>query len=298
MMDNIVNKNALKRAKATNSFMTIFFYIIAGIFLFLLLTIFIYILYAGFHNFSLPLLAFNHSGIGNQLFNTIYLVVLALLFSTPVGMLAGIYMAEYAKPGKLLTILRMCIETLSSLPSIVVGLFGYLVFIVMTGMQWNLLAGALAVSILNLPLIASTTEDALRTLPIGYKQGSYGLGATKWQTIWHILLPAAIPQIMTGVILAAGRTLGEAAALMFTAGMSTDISWKSTDITSPTNPWNPIRSGETLALYIWGARTEALNMNAEQMANLSAAILLLLILVFNLSARLISKYLVNYSQGK
>lgn len=241
--------------------------------------------------------AMEGSGIGNLFFNTIYLVFLSLLVSVPLGVAAGIYMAEYAKQGKFTKFLRMCIETMSSLPSIVVGLFGYLVFIVMTGSQWNLFSGALAVSILSIPLIMTVTEDAFKSLPQGYKRGSLAMGATLWQTIYKVLLPACLPRIMTGVILAAGRGFGEAAALLYTAGMSTDINWNSWNLLSPTCPLNPFRPGETLALHIWASRTEALAANAAQMANLSSAILMLLVLSFSLGARYLSTYLDTKTGG-
>ena len=144
-------------------------------------------------------------------FNTLYLVVLAL-FSAPYGVPAGIFLAKYAGHGKLTKWVRMAIETLASLPSIVVGLFGYLVFIVMTGSQWNLMAGALSVSIMTLPMLASVTEDALEGLPPFYKLGSLGLGASRMQTLIHVELPACFPRIMTGLILAAGRGFGGLAA--------------------------------------------------------------------------------------
>lgn len=230
-------------------------------------------------------------------FNTIYLVFLSLLVSVPLGVAAGIYMAEYAKQGKFTKFLRMCIETMSSLPSIVVGLFGYLVFIVMTGSQWNLFSGALAVSILSIPLIMTVTEDAFKSLPQGYKRGSLAMGATLWQTIYKVLLPACLPRIMTGVILAAGRGFGEAAALLYTAGMSTDINWNSWNLLSPTCPLNPFRPGETLALHIWASRTEALAANAAQMANISSAILMLLVLSFSLGARYLRTYLDTKTGG-
>ena len=182
----------------------------------------------------------------------------------------------------------MAVETLASLPSIVVGLFGYLAFIVLTGSQWNLFAGAMAVSILTLPLVTSVTEDALRNLPDSYRQGSLGLGASHWQTIWRVLLPACFPRIMTGLIMAAGRGFGEAAALMFTAGMSTDINWNNWDIMSRTCPLNPFRPGETLALHIWSLRTEALHPDAVQLAGASSAILMILVVSFSLAARYLS----------
>lgn len=166
--------SVIQRAKFMDKFMTGFFYIVAGFFLLLLLAFTLYVIIKGFANFTPNMFSFTRNGIGNLFFNTIYLVFLSLLVSVPLGIAAGIYMAEYAKPGKTTKFLRICIETLSSLPSIVVGLFGYLVFIVMTGSQWNLFAGALAVSILSLPLITTVTEDAFRSLPPGYKKYGYG----------------------------------------------------------------------------------------------------------------------------
>ncbi len=279
-----------KRAKLMDKFMTGVFYVVAGFFLLLLVAFAGYVIGKGFKGFTPSLLSFSEEGIGNQLFNTLYLVVLALLISVPLGIAAGIYMAEYAKPGRFTKFLRICIETLSSLPSIVVGLFGYLVFIVLVGARWNLMSGALAVSILNLPLIATTTEDALRSLPKGYKQGSFGLGATHWETISKVMIPACLPRIVTGIILAAGRVFGEAAALLYTAGMSTDINWSRVwKLNSPVSPLNPFRPGETLSLHIWASRTEALAPNAEQIANFSAAVLLILVFSFSIGARILSR---------
>lgn len=287
-----------KKAKIADRTMTVILYIGAGFILVLLAAFVLYILVKGFEDFDFSLLAFNKKGIGNQLFNTIYLVFLSLLVSVPIGVAAGIYMAEYAKDGPLTRFLRICIETLSSLPSIVVGLFGYLVFIIMTGSKWNLFAGALAVSILSLPLLVTTTEDALRSLPKIYKDGSFGLGATHWQTIVKVMLPSCMPRIITGIILAAGRGFGEAAALLYTAGMSTDISWSNWNLTSPRCPLNPFRPGETLALQIWASRTESINANAVQIANFSAAVLMILVFVFSLSARAVSRRMDRKISGK
>ncbi len=284
-------QKTFKRAKAADRTMTVIFYAVAGFFLLLLLAFVVYVLVQGFRGFDISMLSFTSKGIGNQLFNTVYLVFLALLISVPLGVAAGIYMAEYAKKNRLTKFLRICIETLSSLPSIVVGLFGYLVFIVMTGAKWNLMAGALAVSILSLPLITTVTEDALRALPSSYKEGSFGLGATHWQTIVRVLLPACIPRIITGIILAAGRGFGEAAALLYTAGMSTDIRWTNWNLLSPNCPLNPFRPGETLALHIWASRTEALTPDATQIANLSSAVLIIMVFVFSIGARVLGKYL-------
>lgn len=278
----------VNRAKRADKAMTVVFYLVAGFFLLLLLAFLTYVIIKGFSGATADMFTASSDGILNQLFNTVYLVLLSLIISFPLGTAAGIYLAEYAKAGRFTGIVRMCIETLSSLPSIVVGLFGYLVFILMTGMKWNLFAGALAVSILSLPVITTTTADAFRSLPAHYRSGSMGLGATKWQTTIHVLFPACLPRIMTGVILAAGRGFGEAAALLYTAGMSTDINWSNWDITSPTCPLNPFRPGETMSLKIWSSFTESTAANAKDVANLTAAVLVILVLVFNLCVRLMS----------
>lgn len=262
----------------------------------LLIAFVLYVVIDGVGGMTSKMLSFGPQGLGNMFFNTIYLVFLALVASTITGIPAGIFLAEYAKKGRLTHWARMAVETLASLPSIVVGLFGYLVFIVMTGSQWNLFAGALAVSILTLPLVTSVTEDALRNLPSSYRNGSLGLGASHWQTIWRVLLPACFPRIMTGLIMAAGRGFGEAAALMFTAGMSTDINWTDWDITSSSCPLNPFRPGETLALNIWALRTEALQADAAQQAAASSAILMIMVLSFSLAARYLS-YRIDKKMG-
>lgn len=281
--------NAHKKALAADRAMTAVFYGVAGFFLLLLAAFTLYVLARGTAEFDPSLFAFNDNGIGNQFFNTVYLVFLSLLISVPIGVAAGVYMAEYARKGRITEFIRTCIETLSSLPSIVVGLFGSLVLVEMTHFKWNLLAGALAVSILSLPLITTTTEDALRALPSKWKEGSFALGATHRQTITKVLLPACVPRIITGVILAAGRGFGEAATLLYTAGMSTDINWHSWNLASPTCPLNPIRPGETLALHIWASRTEAVAPNAAQIADLSSAVLIVMVLLFSIGARFLAR---------
>lgn len=277
--------------------MTALLYAVAGFFLLLLAAFTLYIMGKGLADFHISLLAFDENGIGNQFFNTVYLVFLALLISVPVGIMAGIYMAEYAKVSRFTRFLRTCIETLSSLPSIVVGLFGYLVFVVSVGAHWNLFSGALAVSILCLPLITTVTEDALRAVPGSYKEGSYALGATHAQTILKVMIPACFPRILTGIILAAGRGFGEAAALLYTAGMSTDINWKNWNLSSPMCPLNPFRPGETLALHIWSSRTEAVAPNAAQVANVSAAVLILMVFLFSIGSRVLGRRLSKRLNG-
>lgn len=286
----------MSRARKVDRFMTGVFYAVAVFFLVLLAAFAGKVIIGGFLGAKPEMFAFKRQGsIGNQLFNTLYLVFVALVCSVPVGVFAGIYLAVYAKRGFLTKFLRICIETLSSLPSIVVGLFGYLVFLVFMGMGKSLLAGALSVSILTLPLLTTTTEDAIRGLPEGYFQGSLGLGATKWQSVFHVVLPACVPRIMTGIILAAGRGFGEAAALLYTTGSGSTLRWGNWDITSPTCPLNIFRPAETLSTQIWNLQ---INGQDRALANLASAVLMLLVLVFNIMANAWSRRIEARNSGK
>lgn len=288
--------NRIRRSRGVDQVMTVIFYCIAVFFFLLLIGFASYVIIGGFAGATPEMFAFLRKGsIGNQLFNTIYLVFISLVFSVPVGVCAGIYLAMYAKQGFITKFLRICIETLSSLPSIVVGLFGYLIFLVMVGLGKSMIAGALSVSILTLPLITTTTEDAIRGLPQGYLQASLGLGATRWQSIFHVLLPACVPRIMTGVILAAGRGFGEAAALLYTTGSGSDIRWNNWDLTSPTCPLNIFRPAETLSLQIWNLQT---NGQDRALANLSSAVLLLLVLIFSIGANALSRRISRKNSGE
>ncbi|MCL2775591.1 MAG: phosphate ABC transporter permease PstA [Oscillospiraceae bacterium] len=289
--------NKKSSAKIADKTITVILYIIAAFFVILLASITIYIIYKGIRAASPDLLSFSGDGVGVQLFNTVYLVFLSLVVTVPVGVLTGIYLAEYAGKGPLVAVIRTCIETLSSLPSIIVGLFGFLVFIQMTHSKWNLLAGALSLAIINIPLIARTTEDAIRSIPRSYYDGSIGLGATRWQTVIHVLLKASVPRIITGVILAAGRGFGEAAVLIYTSGMSSDINFSNWNPASITSPLNPFRSADTLSVHIWALKTEGIAANSQQIADLSAAILIILVFVFSLGSRALGRRLQKKMQS-
>lgn len=288
--------NKIKRAIGADRIMTVVFYCVA-VFFFVLLAAFAgYVIIKGFMGATPEMFRFQRRGsIGNQLFNTIYLVFLSLLITVPIGALAGIYLAKYAREGALTKFIRICIETLSSLPSIVVGLFGYLIFLVIMGLDKSLMAGALSVSILTLPLITTTTEDAIRGLPEGYFQASMGLGSTRWQAIFHVLLPACLPRIMTGIILAAGRGFGEAAVLLYTTGLGTNIRWGNWNLASHTCPLNPFRSAETLSLQIWDLQVNGQN---QDLANLASAVLLILVLAFSIGANILSNRLNKKNAGE
>ena len=287
--------STMRGARKTDSIMTVVFYCVA-IFFFVLLAAFAgKVIIGGLLGAKASMFAFRGTdAIGNQFFNTIYLVFISLVFSIPIGVFAGIYLAIYSKGGGLTKFLRICIETLSSLPSIVVGMFGYLVFLAMLGFGKSLLAGALSVSILTLPLITTTTEDAINGLPKGYYEASLGMGSTKWQAVFRVLLPACIPRIMTGVVLAAGRGFGEAAALLYTTGSGSMLVWGNLNPGSPTSPLNVFRPAETLSLQIWNLQV---NGQDPALANLSSAVLMLMVLSFSILANYMSRRIASKSAG-
>lgn len=157
-------------------------------------------------------------GIAGNIVNTLYIIVITLLIATPIGIGAAIYLNEYAKPGKLVNLIEFTTETLSGIPSVIYGLFGMVFFGEALHLDYSLLRGALTLTLMVLPLIIRNTQEALRTVPDSYRSGALGMGATKWYMIRTILLPSAMPGILTGVILSIGRIVGESAALLFTAG--------------------------------------------------------------------------------
>ncbi len=157
-------------------------------------------------------------GIAGNIVNTLYIIIITMIIATPIGIGSAVYLNEYAKPGKLVTIIEFATETLSGIPSIIFGLFGMMFFGQTLGLGYSLLTGSLTLILMVLPLITRNTQEALKTVPDSYRNGAIGLGAGKWHTIRTILLPSAMPGIITGVILAIGRIVGESAALLFTAG--------------------------------------------------------------------------------
>lgn len=202
-----------------------------------------------------------------SIINTLIMVVLSLLIAGPLGIFSAIYLTEYAKKGnKLVAVIRLTTETLSGIPSIVYGLFGSLFFV--TALKWgySLLAGALTLAIMILPLVMRTTEEALKSVPDMYREGSFGLGAGKLRTVFCVVLPAAIPGILSGVILAIGRIVGETAALIYTAGAIPQV------------PSSVMGSGATLAVHMYNLSNEGLYM---KQAYAVAVVLLLLVLVIN-----------------
>ncbi len=231
-------------------------------------------------------------GIGPELFNSFYLLVLTLLISVPLSLGAAIFLAEYAPDNAATRIAKTLIETLSSLPSIVVGLFGFLFFVLQMGWGFSIIAGAVALTMFNVPILVRVIQQALEDVPRTQRDAALAMGLTRWETTVHVLLPVAMPAIVTGVVLSAGRVFGEAAALIFTAGQSAPmLDFTNFDLSSPTCPWNVFRPAETLAVHIWKINSEGVVPDLEAVSNGTAAVLLACILLFNVLARLIGKFL-------
>jgi phosphate transport system permease protein len=231
-------------------------------------------------------------GIGPQLFNSLFLLVLTMIITIPIGLGAGIYMSEYAPPNRITNFIRLIVEVLSSVPSIIVGLFGLLVLVNLFGFGFSLFSGALALTVFNLPLMVRITEQGLRSVPREQKEASLALGLSKWKTITSVMIPIGLPVILTGTILAAGRVFGEAAALLFTAGMSSPrLDFTDWNPLSPFSPLNPFRPAETLAVHIWKINSEGLAPDASQIAAGASAVLVITVLLFNLVARWLGRYM-------
>lgn len=247
----------------------------AGVFLLLVG----YILVKGVPHLSLSLFSPSYNTSNLSLFpamvNTIVIALLSLLISAPMGIFAAIYLVEYAKRGnKVVGIIRTAAETLSGVPSIVYGLFGMLFFVVSLGWGISLLAGAFTLAIMILPLILRTTEEALKGVPDMFREGSFGLGAGKLRTIFRIVLPAAVPGILAGIILSIGRVVSETAALIYTSGTVAQI------------PNSLMGSGRTLALHMYALSSEGLHTDK---AYATAVVLLVLVVGINTFSGFIAK---------
>ncbi|MFX3780584.1 phosphate ABC transporter permease PstA [Streptococcus suis] len=285
-------------AKKFDKLATGILYSIAGVIVVILTSLIFYILLRGLPHVSWDFLTSKSSsykaggGIGIQLYNSFFLLVVTLLISVPLSTGAGIYLAEYAKKGPLTNFIRTCIEILSSLPSVVVGLFGYLIFVVQFEYGFSILSGALALTVFNLPQMTRNVEDSLRHVHHTQREAGLALGLSRWETVLHVVIPEALPGIVTGIVLASGRIFGEAAALIYTAGQSAPaLDWSNWNPLSVTSPISIFRQSETLAVHIWKVNSEGTIPDATQVSAGSAAILLVFILIFNLSSRYIGKKL-------
>ena len=246
-----------------------------------LLALIVYILVMGVPNLKLSLFAWNYNSENLSMLpaiiNTLTMIALTLLMAVPLGVGAAIYLVEYAKRGsRLVKLVRLTAETLSGIPSIVYGLFGYLMFVLACSMGNSMLAGALTLAIMVLPTILRTTEEALRAVPDSYREGSFGLGAGRLRTVMHIVLPAAVPGIFSGVVLAVGRIVGETAALIYTAGTVTGVAD------------GLLGSGRTLAIHLYCLLNEGLYTRE---AYATAVILLVFVIGINALSTAVAKKL-------
>lgn len=238
-----------------------------------------YILVKGIPYLSADLFSFHYTSENVSLFpalvNTLIMTLLALLLAAPLGIFSAIYLVEYAKRGnRLVGMIRLTAETLSGIPSIVYGLFGLLFFVMALGWGYSILAGACTLAIMILPLILRTTEEALQAVPDTYREGSFGLGAGRLRTVFIIVLPSATPGILAGVILGAGRIVGETAALIYTAGTEAQV------------PKSLFSSGRTLSVHMYNLSREGLYVN-ESYA--TAVVLLGIVLGINGLSTLVAK---------
>ena len=255
-------------------------YLSAAIAVSVLLMIICYVTVRGIGSVSLEFLTTVTSarkgtvGIAGNIVNTLYIIMITLVIATPIGVGSAIYLNEYAKPGKIVRIIEFTTETLSGIPSIIFGLFGSVFFGTTLKLGYSLLTGALTLSLMILPLITRNTQEALRTVPDSYRSGALGMGATKWHMIRTILLPSAMPGIITGVILAIGRIVGETAALIYTSGTVAQI------------PKSVFNSGRTLAVHMYNLASEGLYMDQ---AYATAVILLVLVVGINTVSSVIAK---------
>jgi len=221
-------------------------------------------------------------GVGPQLFNSFYILLLSLLFSIPIAVGAGVYLAEYARDNPLTNMIRLSTESLATVPSIVLGLFGMIIFVNILGLGFSIIGGALTLMLLNLPVLVRVTEDSVRAVPVHYREASLALGATKWQTIWRVVLPNALPGIITGITLTAGRALGETAILIFTAGTTVSRQMPNFDVTA---------AGETLAVHLWYVMAVGLVPDRVDIANGIGALLVITILILNIMVNIPGKIL-------
>jgi len=214
-------------------------------------------------------------GIWPTIISTLYVTGLSMLICTPVAVLAAVYLAEYAHQGRIVSLIRFAADSLASVPSIVMGLFGFALFVETMHLGLSMLSASMALSLLMLPIVMRATEEAIRAVPRYIRWGSYGLGATKWQTVSKVVLPAATPRIITGIVLATGRAVGETAVVFYTMGQAINL------------PISPFQSGRPMTVHLYLLAVEGINLPA---AYGTALLLMIMILGFNLSSRWILKH--------
>lgn len=291
-MENTMNNNILKRRKikslALKSLVWLCGLLTVGILVYILL----FILVRGIPNISLEFLfgSYNSESLSafSSIVTTMEMIAISLIIAVPIGVFCAIYLAEYAKRGnKAVKAIRLAVDTLAGIPSIVYGLFGMIFFVNILGFRASVLSGVLTVSIMILPVIISSSEEAIKSVPDMYREGSLGLGATRLRTVFSIVLPAAMPGILSGVILAIGRIVGETAALIFTSGTNV--------LENPT--LNLMASQRTLAIHMYMLASEGLP-HSKDMAFATGAILILIVFLVNFAATKLAGRIGRSNDGK
>ena len=278
-----------KRVRLSDWVMYGLIYLSAAISVLLIAGIVIYVIWNGFDKVNWEFLTTTTSvlngtvGIAGNILNTLYMIVLTMLLATPIGVGAAIYLNEYARPGRLVRLIELATETLSGIPSIIFGLFGMMFFGETLGLGYSILTGTLTLTLMVLPLITRNTQETLKTVSDSYRNGAIGLGAGKWYMIRTILIPSALPGVITGVILAIGRIVGESAALLYTAGSSALMPaagayWKAyVD--------KIFQSGGTLTIQLY----LSMSKGEYDVAYGIALVLLVIVLIINLITKFVAK---------
>jgi phosphate transport system permease protein len=248
----------------------------AVILILLFILAYIMIQSAGFLNISLFFRSAENGGIFPMVVTTLYVVLVSLLVALPVGIMTAVFLNEYSLNSPLIRLLRLAIETLAGIPSIIYGLFGLLLFCRFFKLGQSIISGGLTLSIMILPVIIRTVEESLKTIPRSFREGSLSLGATKFQTIWRVVIPPALPGIVSSAILAVGRVVGESAPVLLTVGITRNM------------PKSIFQSGRTLTIHLYYLTKEAVNPDDFGMAFAAAAILIILVLIINTSTRILS----------
>lgn len=274
--------NRIISPKNAQKIMNVVFWAVGILAILIMVVIIGYILVNGLPHVSLnfifgePVGSGESGGIWPMIVSTFYVTFIALIVATPLGVLAAVFLAEYAGENVLVKSIRFAAETLASIPSIVFGLFGLSFFVVFLQMGFSVLAGGLTLALMAIPTILRTSEVAIETVPESYKEGSLALGASKWQTVYRVVLPASIPGITTGIVLGMARAIEETAAILYTVGGSLAI---------PVSIWD---SARPLPLHLYILATEGISL---QNAYATAAVLVVLILVITISSNyLVEKY--------
>lgn len=284
MHDSIMNR----RKRTSDVFVSGLINLSAAFSVILLAGIIAYVFVKGIRSVNLQFLTTVTStlnktvGIAGNIVNTLYIIVITLLIATPVGIGSAIYLNEYAKPGKLVRAIEFTTETLSGIPSIIFGMFGMMLFGTGLGLGYSILTGSLTLTLMVLPLITRNTQEALKTVPDSYRSGALGMGATKWYMIRTVLLPSAMPGIITGVILAIGRIVGESAALLFTAGSGYLLPKSGIGFLKKI-----LESGGTLTIQLYLSMAKAEYSTAFGIAT----VLLVIVLVINWLTKVLSRKL-------